>query len=92
MQKLSLRLNFIFTCALVTALLLTWLAPKVIGILFTPPVSFGINCEPAADWAMSKVIWTQIIGLVMGAIGATIWLLLPGDKSKSSPVDKPSGA
>ncbi len=90
MQKLSLRLNFILICALVSAIFLTWLAPKVIGILFTPPVSFGTNCEPAAAWSMSKLIWTQIIGMVLGAIGAIIWVLLPSSKKSELP-SKPPG-
>lgn len=86
MQKLSLRLNFILTCALIMALVLTWLAPKVIGMLFTPPVSFGTNCEPASAWAMSKLVSTQLIGLVIGALFAVVWVLLP---SKKKPAVEP---
>lgn len=91
MKKLSLRLNFILICALVSALFLTWIAPKVIGILFTPPVSFGTNCEPAAAWSMSKLVWTQFIGLVIGALFAIVWVMLPGKKEPEAktPIQAP---
>jgi F0F1-type ATP synthase assembly protein I len=34
-------------------------------VLFTPPVSFGTNCEPAAAWSMNKLINTQIFGIIV---------------------------
>ena len=44
------------------------MAPKIISILFTPPVSFGVNCEPAAVWSMQKLMASQIFGLVVGVM------------------------
>lgn len=41
----------------------TFVTPIVIKVLFTPPVSFGTNCEPAAAWSMNKLINTQIFGI-----------------------------
>ncbi|MBX3039992.1 MAG: hypothetical protein KF789_04705 [Bdellovibrionaceae bacterium] len=89
MQKLSMRLNFILVCSLLSAILLTWITPKVIGVLFTPPVSFGTNCEPAAAWSMSKLVWTQFVGLLLGALFAVIWVLLPGKKTATPPPSAP---
>lgn len=85
MRKLSMRLNFILACSLLSAILLTWVTPKIIGVLFTPPVSFGTNCEPAAAWSMSKLVWSQFVGLVAGAVFAIIWVLLPGKKPAPAP-------
>ncbi len=70
-------LNAILICGIIGSILLAWMSPAVISVLFTPPVSFGTNCEPAADWAMQKMIRSQIFGLICGAIvGASItwWL------------------
>jgi hypothetical protein len=43
----------------------TFITPVVIKVLFTPPVSFGTNCEPAAAWSMNKLINTQIFGIIV---------------------------
>jgi lipoprotein signal peptidase len=43
----------------------TFITPIVIKVLFTPPVSFGTNCEPAAAWSMNKLINTQLFGIVL---------------------------
>jgi hypothetical protein len=74
MKNMSRNLNVILGTALVFAIFLTWLGPIVIRILFTPPVSFGTNCEPAAAWSMTKLIWTQGIGLVLGALTSLIFV------------------
>ena len=61
-------LNVILICALISTYIFTWMAPKIISILFTPPVSFGVNCEPAAVWSMQKLMASQIFGLVVGVM------------------------
>ena len=61
-------LNIIFVGALLGAILMTWLTPRIIEFFLTPPVSFKDNCEPAAAYSMQKLIYYQIIGLVSGAI------------------------
>ncbi|MGZ3723458.1 MAG: hypothetical protein ACXVA9_11035, partial [Bdellovibrionales bacterium] len=81
MNKISRNMNIILGTALIFALFLTWLGPIVIKILFTPPVSFGTNCEPAAAWSMSKLIWTQMIGLVLGALSSAIYIVTRKSKS-----------
>src|SRR5665213_52062 len=74
MKNLSRNLNVILLTGIVFAIFLTWLGPIVIGILFTPPVSFGVNCEPAAAWSMHKLIYTQSIGLVVGCLVSGIFM------------------
>lgn len=88
MKKFSTNLNVLLLSGLFTAALLTWLGPKVIGLLFTPPVSFGTNCEPAAAWSMQKLIWTQFIGLILGALGAGVFVATR--KGQAEKVNAPS--
>lgn len=61
-------LNFMVVSGFLGAVLATWAAPSVISLLFTPPVSFGTNCEPAGAWAMGSLVNSQLIGIVSGAI------------------------
>lgn len=68
MQGFSKNLNLILIGALVGAIAMTWVGPKFIGLILTPPVSFGVNCEPAASYSMQKLIVAQIIGLISGAL------------------------
>ena len=72
MAKFSKYLIAALICALVFSILASIVAPSAIKMLFTPPVSFGPNCEPAADWAMQHLLFAQLIslcvGLVLGAI------------------------
>ncbi len=85
MKKLSANLNIILTTALVTAVFCTWICPIVLKLLFTPPVSFGTNCEPAAAWSMSKLIWTQFIGLLVGAVLGAVLIVSRKPKGESAP-------
>ncbi len=75
MKNFSRYLNVILMCAVIAAALLTLIGPAVIRVLFTPPVSFGTNCEPAASWSMSKLIWTQVIGFILGALAGFVFMV-----------------
>lgn len=66
---MSRTLNFVLGLGLVGAALFSFITPYVIRVLFTPPVSFGINCEPAADWSMAKLHAAEIVGLLVGMGG-----------------------
>ncbi len=74
-------LSFCLGFGLIGAVICTWVAPRIISVLFTPPVSFGTNCEPAAAWATDKLISSQISGALIGAILALFWLALRRVKS-----------
>jgi hypothetical protein len=76
-------LSFCFGFGLIGAIGSTWIAPRVISLLFTPPVSFGTNCEPAAAWATDKLISSQIAGAVFGVVLALAWLAFRKVKSSA---------
>jgi hypothetical protein len=87
-------LSFCFGFGLIGAVASTWIAPRVISLLFTPPVSFGTNCEPAAAWATDKLISSQIAGALTGAILALVWIAFrkvksTGKKDEIQAVAKP---
>ncbi len=68
MKGLSKVINVIFLGGFLGAVAMTWLAPKIIEMFLTPPVSFGVNCEPAAVYSMQKLILCQIIGIIFGSL------------------------
>jgi uncharacterized protein YacL len=68
MKNFQKNLNIAFIGGIVGAVIMTILGPKIVGVLVTPPVSFGVNCEPATVYSMQKLILAQIVGLVLGVI------------------------
>lgn len=68
-------LSVCFGFGIVGAVISTWVAPRVITMLVTPPVSFSTNCEPAATWATDKLITSQLAGLLLGVIVACLWMI-----------------
>ena len=68
-------LSVCFGFGIVGAVISTWVAPRVITMLVTPPVSFSTNCEPAATWATDKLITAQVAGLLIGVLLACVWLI-----------------
>ena len=68
MQTFHKNLNIAFLGGLIGLVFLTWIGPKMIGLVLTPPVSFGVNCEPAATYSMQKLIICQVIGLILGVV------------------------
>jgi hypothetical protein len=87
---LSKVVNVILICAIMGAAFLTWFSPAVISALFTPPVSFGTNCEPAADWAMQKMVRSQLVGLVLGGLVGLVAMLWMKSKKKPHSHQSPS--
>lgn len=73
MKNFHKNLNIAFMGGLVGIGIMTWLAPHAIAVAFTPPVSFGVNCEPVGHWSMQKLIICQIVGLLLGII-ITFWV------------------
>jgi len=63
--KFSQVANWMFGFGLLGWAVFTFITPIVIKVLFTPPVSFGTNCEPAAAWSMNKLINTQLFGIIL---------------------------
>jgi hypothetical protein len=76
-QSFHSAITFMLGFAIIGAVIMTIVTPSMVSILFTPPVSFGTNCEPAAAWSMSKLIASQIFGVVLGVVAGLvmqIWL------------------
>ncbi len=73
MKNFHKNLNIAFIGGIVGLAVMTWFGPKMIGVLLTPPVSFGVNCEPATIYSMQKLIIAQLVGLVLGVI-ITFWI------------------
>jgi hypothetical protein len=80
----SRTLNFVLGFSLLGAVLFSLFTPYVISVLFTPPVSFGTNCEPAAAWSMSKMHVSETTGLILGAIGGLVLALMRKKKQKDA--------
>ncbi len=83
MQKVTNYLQTILSWAFVGAVLMTLIAPTVSRLLISAPVSFGVNCEPAANWSMSALIRSQVIGLVLGGLSGVFASIYFRSKSKS---------
>jgi membrane associated rhomboid family serine protease len=76
-------------CALVFGILASWLGPKMITYWYAPPVPSGgasaFHCTDAVMWAMSKLVWTQIVGSAVGAIVGLVVGLLLGRRAAAAP-------
>jgi membrane protease YdiL (CAAX protease family) len=67
--------------AILFGILATWMGPKMISYWYAPPVPSGaasaFNCTDAVNWAMNKLVLTQLIGTLAGfVIGIVIGALL----------------
>jgi hypothetical protein len=64
----------------------SWTGPKLISWYFTPPVKDMLNCNPAIEWALSKLQIFQMAGLVGGfLVSAILYITL----RKKSPALQP---
>ena len=81
-------------CALVFGLLATWLGPKMISYWYTPPVPAGaasaFNCTDAVNWAMNKLVLTQLIGSVIGLLVGMVLGVLMRRKPVPPPASPPA--
>jgi len=59
---------FLTFFALVGGLLASWLAPKGISWYFNPPVDVGFNCRAPIEWALERLRWAQLMGILGGAV------------------------
>ncbi len=79
--------------AICFGILATWLGPKMIAYWYAPPVPSGaasaFNCTDAVAWAMRKLVVTQIVGTLGGAlIGLIIGLVV----RRNTPEPPPAAA
>jgi hypothetical protein len=80
-------------CALIFGLLATWLGPKMIAYWYAPPVPAGaasaFNCTDAVQWAMNKLVVTQIIGTFIGVVVGLVFGILMRPKGAPPRVQPP---
>jgi len=48
------------------SLVSSWLAPKWITWFYQSPVSSGVDCTPALEWAMHILLISQTVGALFG--------------------------
>ena len=80
--------------ALIFGLLATWLGPKMISYWYAPPVAAGaasaFNCTEAVNWAMNKLVLTQLIGSVIGLLVGMVVGIAMRPKREPPPVAPPT--
>lgn len=80
---------------LIFGILATWLGPKMISYWYSPPVPAGaasaFNCTDAVNWAMHKLVLTQLIGTGIGIIaGAFVGVLVARRPRPAPPPPRPA--
>jgi len=85
MEDKKIKLKYVPWGGVLGFLIASWLGPKLIALLFTPPVSFGLQCEPVGRWSMNQLIKTQLMGFVGGIILTFFFLKWLQDWKKESP-------
>ncbi|HTO97836.1 MAG TPA: hypothetical protein VMK66_12385 [Myxococcales bacterium] len=82
---------FALLFALIFGLLATWLGPKFITYWYQPPVAAGaasaFHCTEAVEWALGKLVLTQVVGSIFGLLVGIVLaaLLRPKVAPPSSP-------
>jgi len=80
--------------ALIFGILATWLGPKIISYWYTPPVAAGaasaFNCTEAVNWAMNKLVLTQLIGSIIGLLVGMVLGVLMRRKPVPPPASPPA--
>jgi hypothetical protein len=80
-------------CAIIFGLLATWLGPKMISYWYTPPVPSGaasaFNCTDAVNWAMNKLVLTQLIGTLIGIVVGLVLGVMMRPRRAPPPVAPP---
>ncbi len=50
----------------------TWIGPAFLSWFASPAIPNAFNCTREVDWAMSRLIWTQAIAGLVGAVLAAV--------------------
>ncbi len=43
-------------------------APKMLSWYFKPPIALWADCSPAVTWGVNRLMWIQLVGLLVGCI------------------------
>ena len=66
----------------------SWIAPKAISWYSEPPYAMGVNCTPAIDWALSKIVICQVVGMLLGALALGMISFLASKKAVKEELTK----
>lgn len=47
-----------------------WVSPKLISWYFNPPAEMGFNCMKPIVWALYRMQWALVVGIIIGAVVA----------------------
>jgi hypothetical protein len=85
-------LYFVGGGALIGAVLTALFAPGVIAWYFNPPVEMGgFSCSDPIAWALKRLQWAQLWGVIVGGILGLIMYGVMQRRRGRTPV-QPSGA
>ena len=73
--------------AFLGALIFSWLGPKAIAWYFDPPVNMGVSCRSATEWAMTRLLRLQGIGILTGSILAVTLNSISQRKKSNKSID-----
>jgi len=60
--------------AFLGVVLTAWLAPRAIVWYFNPPVEMGFSCNAPIAWALTRLLWALLGGVVVGsALGLVVY-------------------
>lgn len=68
MNNFHKNFNIAMLGGFVGLVIMTIAGPKMINMLVTAPVTFGVTCEPATAYSIQKLIVAQAGGIVIGML------------------------
>lgn len=70
----------------ISAVLVSYLAPKVLGWYWETPLNIGVSCKPAVEWGVARFQELQVISVLVGGLVSAflVSVLFRGKKEKSA--------
>lgn len=72
--------------SIIATSLTSMVAPNLLSWYATPPVDIGVDCGPAIQWGLTKLIWIQAgSGILGGILGAALYFFLRKRQAPTHP-------
>ena len=71
-------------CIVGSFLLVTLTMPKFIDWYASPVMPMGVSCAPSIQWAISKMLWFQLVSVILGTIFGVIVIFKLRKKTPSA--------